>query len=89
MATKVLSCTPGDDLLSAEVVMREARIRRIPIVDTNGAIQGIISLNDIARSAVAMRDSKAAQAYQSELARTLAAICEPRTREVEPMPHAA
>jgi len=89
MATKVLFCKASDDLVLAEAIMREARIRRMPVVEANDTIQGIISLNDIARSAVAIRDNKAAQAYQTELARTFAAICEPRTREVEPMPQAA
>ena len=70
-------------------LMCEARIRRAPVVDGSGHIQGIISLIDIARTAGAMWDSEAAEFYQTEVGRTLAAIGEPRVQKKEPIPPAA
>jgi CBS domain-containing protein len=89
MARSVLSCKPNDDLALAEAMMREARIHRIPVVDETGAVVGIVSLTDIARSALSLGDGKVALGTQAEIARTLAAIREPRGRELEVLPKAA
>jgi len=89
MAHSVLTCKPSDDLALAEAMMREARIHRIPVVDNNGAVVGIVSLTDIARNALSIGDGKVALGTQAEVTRTLAAICEPRGREQEVLPKAA
>lgn len=89
MAHSVLSCKPTDDLALAEAMMREARIHRIPVVDDNGAVIGLISLSDIARNALNLGEGKVAVGTQAEVTRTLAAITEPRGREVEVLPKAA
>jgi len=51
MAKTVYSCNPQDPLATAERIMREAQIRRLPAVDEHGRLVGIISLSDIAMSA--------------------------------------
>ena len=89
MAHSVLSCKPGDDLALAEAMMREARIHRIPVVDKHGALLGIVSLTDIARNALSLGDSRVALGTQAEIARTLAAIREPRGQELEVIAQAA
>ena len=89
MAHSVLSCKASDDLVLAEAMMREARIHRIPVVGDNGAVVGIISLSDIARNSLSIGDGKVALGTQAEVTRTLAAICEPRGRELEVLPRAA
>jgi len=89
MAHSVLSCKPDDDLALAEAMMREARIHRIPVVDKGGALLGIVSLTDIARNALSLGDSRVALGTQAEIARTLAAIREPRGRELQVMAQAA
>lgn len=89
MAHSVLSCRPSDDLALAEAMMREARIHRIPVVDDSGAVQGIVSLTDIARHALNLGEGKVALGTQAEVTRTLAAIREPRGRELEVISKAA
>lgn len=89
MAHSVLSCKPSDDLALAEAIMREARIHRIPVVDENGAVVGIVSLTDIVRRSLSVADSKAALAIQGEVTRTLAAIREPSGQEPEALLRAA
>ncbi len=89
MARSVLTCKPSDELALAEAMMREARIHRIPVVDDKGAVVGIISLTDIARNALSIGDGKVAIGTQAEVTRTLAAICEPRGRDLEVLPQAA
>jgi CBS domain-containing protein len=77
MAHKVISCRVGDDLKQAEHLMRQNKVRRLPVVDTYGRLQGIISLDDVASEAE--RERLAGQEKQSiEVAQTLAQICKPR-----------
>jgi CBS domain-containing protein len=89
MAQSVMSCKPGDDLALAEAMMREARIHRIPVVDDHGVVVGIVSLSDLASSALLGGDGRSALVTQAEVARTLAAICAPRSRELEVVAQAA
>lgn len=49
MAHKVYACQPGDDIHTAERLMREAKIHRLPIVDAEGRLAGILALADLAR----------------------------------------
>jgi len=77
MAKNVLTCRADDDVGAAESIMREARVRRLPVVDHDDRLVGMLSLNDLAREAVhegVRRDAP----QPDDLARTLAAICEPR-----------
>jgi|SRR5215469_15133593 len=48
MTAKVLYCTDEDDVADAAENMAELRIRRLPIVDSNKRLVGIVSLGDIA-----------------------------------------
>jgi CBS domain-containing protein len=45
----VLSVAPDDDIEEAASLMREAAIRRLPVVE-NGRAVGIVSLGDLARA---------------------------------------
>ena len=49
--TKVSTCGPADEIQAALATMKVARVRRLPVVDTNGKLIGILSLNDIALAA--------------------------------------
>lgn len=46
MSTDVVSCSPDDSLDEARVLMREHRIRHLPVV-VQGAVVGIISIRDL------------------------------------------
>jgi CBS domain-containing protein len=48
MTHKVVTCRAEDDLQKALDTMSEHQLRRIPIVDTNNKILGIISQADVA-----------------------------------------
>ena len=51
MARQVQVCRPSDSLADAEKAMRETRIRRLPVVDEQDALVGMISLADLAQEA--------------------------------------
>jgi CBS-domain-containing membrane protein len=77
MAKQVCVCRPGDSLAAAEQVMRDAHIRRLPVVDEQGALIGMISLADLAREAAREETQPQQEITETEIGYTLAAICEP------------
>lgn len=82
MATEVHSCQPDDTLAGALKLMRAHRVRRLPVVDDDGLLLGIISLNDIAREAERERAAKLKkrQVKDTDIAQTLGAICTPESK---------
>ena len=48
MSTDVVTCREDDDVEEAVSRMSSRKIRRIPVVDRNGTLQGIIAQADIA-----------------------------------------
>lgn len=75
MSREVLAVQPDAGIDEVEKLMREGQVRRIPIIDTDGRPKGIVSLNDLARTAMLSRPSRADRV----LVETLAVICQPRT----------
>ncbi len=41
------TCTPDDDIHCVLKMMREARVHRLPVIDREGALLGVLSLDDI------------------------------------------
>jgi CBS domain-containing protein len=77
MTTKLFTCREEDDLREAHDTMREHQVRRVPVVDDNGRLAGLVSLSDLAREAFSTRAAAAAR-RQRECARTLAAVSRQR-----------
>lgn len=44
---KLFTCTPDDDIHCVLKTMRVAMIRRIPVVDREGSLTGVLSMDDI------------------------------------------
>jgi CBS domain-containing protein len=74
MARQVLACHVDDSIATAEELMREGQVRRVPVIDNDGRPIGIVSMNDIARLGAEAR----AASVDREIVSTLAAICVPR-----------
>jgi len=43
----VVTCRPEDDVHAALATMRQARVRRVPVVGIGGALVGLLSMNDL------------------------------------------
>jgi CBS domain-containing protein len=84
MAKEVLSCPPDATLIEAEEIMRAGQVRRLPVIDSDGCLVGIVSLNDLARLAEHEIGRKNRELSAQEVTATLAAICGPRRMVEEP-----
>lgn len=47
MTPKAYSCHPNDSIDEAIEVMRQHQVRRVPIVDDDGVLKGIVTMDDI------------------------------------------
>lgn len=50
MTREVVSCTPEDYLETAEQLMHDLQLRRLPVVDDDGELVGFLSLAKVARN---------------------------------------
>jgi CBS domain-containing protein len=64
------TCLPDDDTTTALQTMKAHKVRRLPVVDADGHVRGILSINDVVTHAGA--------ATATEVVSTLASICEHR-----------
>jgi CBS domain-containing protein len=76
--TPVHTCGPDDDVQAALDAMKQHRVRRLPVEGFGGTIMGIVSMNDIVRSA-----GPRAPVREGDVMTTLQAIC----AHHQPTPH--
>ena len=69
----VVACRPDDDLQTALALMKQHRVRRLPVTTVEGVLHGIISLDDITLCA-GRRDAVSA----ADIVATMKAILAPR-----------
>lgn len=74
-ANNVISCKPTDRLSVAERLMQDHQIRRLVVVNDEGRLAGILSINDIATHTQLKGRAAENSITPTELATTMAAIC--------------
>ena len=79
MSRDLWACRPDDDLSRTEAVMRARKVRRLPVVDAEGKLVGLLSLSDLARASMAPKRGKTQKkaVEPSEVGATLGAISSP------------
>jgi CBS domain-containing protein len=81
MSRDIRVCELDDRPEDVELLMREQRIRRVPVTDASGRLVGIVSLADLARAARGGGTSRTPGVLsERDIGHTLAAICEPAER---------
>ena len=79
LATKKLAtCAPEDDVQAALATMRQALVRRLPVLGFGGTVLGILSMNDVLLAAGAGKE-----VGSEDVVTTLQAIC----AHHHPVPH--
>jgi CBS domain-containing protein len=74
MAKSVIACHATDTVESVESLMKANQIRRVPVLDHEDKLIGLVSLNDLARLAARAHRS----GVDRQLVETLASVCLPR-----------
>jgi CBS domain-containing protein len=72
------ACSPDDDIRDALKIMRAERVRRLPVINVSGALEGILSLNDVVRHAEIAGRKKVPELSYDDVTQTLKEICTPR-----------
>lgn len=75
---KVHSCRPEDELRHALKIMQIQRVRRLPVLDADGKLQGMLSMDDVVIHAEQSRSKMPAEVSYGETIGTLKAICKSR-----------
>lgn len=89
MSKPAVVCDLYDDLVTAEELMRNNKIRRLPVCDADRKLVGIVSLSDIALEAERERRHRAGRLIRStEVAAILGSVSEPRPHAIRPLPFA-
>lgn len=84
MSQHLVHCHPSETVERAEIMMHANQIRRLPVVDADERLLGILSLADIARATESAPKMSSKRSLSTEtLATTLAGICRTRPERTE------
>ena len=86
MSARVFTCKPGDTIAEAEHLMGLHQVRRLPVVDANGRLLGILSLDDIAKEACLEEGLIVPPVSAEAVGRTLGQISRSHLLVQEPVP---
>ncbi len=71
---KVYTCQMSDDVHTALDIMEREKIRRLPVLDEDGILQGMLSMNDLILAASEHKDRSAWELWSQDVIRTMKAI---------------
>ena len=72
------TCAPDDDVRDALSTMQQWQVRRIPIINAEGKIEGILSISDVVLAASTDTRGIKQGVSNTEAISTLKGICEQR-----------
>jgi CBS-domain-containing membrane protein len=78
MSSSLVTCAPGDGLATAAARMAEHQVRRLPVIDEAGRVQGLLSVNDTACAAAGDCTTALDDPAAEESLRILMAVCRHR-----------
>ena len=77
---KLYVCNSHDNVHDALKTMKTEKVRRLPVISTNGTLEGMLSMNDVVRVAEPGNGRDGAEVSYEDVVKTLQAISEPRGR---------
>ncbi len=77
MSTPVFSCFQDENVKMSLTTMGKHHVRRLPVVDRQGHLQGVMSIDDIVRA-----PHRRGAPTPSDIVDAFKAICAPRALEV-------
>ncbi|HYJ45739.1 MAG TPA: CBS domain-containing protein [Pyrinomonadaceae bacterium] len=76
---RVFSCSPEAEVHDALKLMQEERVHRLAVVDGDGTLRGLLSLNDIVLEAKQAKGRKTTAVTYTDVVDTFKAICAHRS----------
>jgi len=83
MSRGLHACSPTDDLKTVEEVMKREQVRRLPVLDDQRRLVGLVSVNDLVCEAASERPLKKKQVTFDEVGDTLATLSAHRVHRGE------
>lgn len=83
MSDKLYACTADSSVQDAEATMRFNQVRRLPVLDGQRHLVGILSLADIAREAERERKQGRRDVSSEEIVDVLGNICQPQSASAQ------
>jgi CBS domain-containing protein len=74
---KLYGCSPDDDVKGALGIMKKTQVRRLPVTDDAGVLQGIISISDVVLCAEKATNAERPVISYEDIVEAYSAICEP------------
>ena len=71
---KAHTCRLSDDVHAALDIMKREKVRRLPVVDEDGVLQGIVAMNDFVLLAADAKGAKTPAVSYEDVVRTMKAI---------------
>ena len=71
---KAYTCRMDDDVHAALDIMKRERVRRLPVVDEEGVLQGIVAMNDFVLLSGEAKGGKAPAISYEDVVRTIKSI---------------
>jgi CBS domain-containing protein len=87
MSRNLHTCHADDSIERAEQIMREHRVRRLPVIDGGGRLVGVLSLSDIARHLRLVGTATTRGLDPQEISLTLEAVSQPHPHTTTLGPH--
>ncbi len=78
MTRDVHTCGVDADLRDAERLMRDTRVRRLPVLDNGGTLVGVLSLGDVAQAVTRGAAARQPGGDGADFMQTVASVSEPR-----------
>jgi CBS domain-containing protein len=73
---KVFTCKTEDNVRTALETMKEKKIRRLPVLNDDGTLAGMLSMNDIVLQASEGKPNKTPDVSYADVVSTYKSICE-------------
>lgn len=68
---KIFCCNPEDDIRAALTTMAQAKVRRLPVINTEEKLEGILSMDDVVLHSEAGRAGRPVDLSHEEVVETL------------------
>lgn len=85
VAGTIKTCAPDDDVSAALKTMRNDQLRRLPVVDSEGKLAGMLSLNDVILNSKKGKSKKGAHVSHGDVMDALKALSRHRAPVLDPL----